>query len=139
MQGTESTIIILLMLVVVFILHRSIMGRVVRVLELIDVKLEALTLPLQERLASINAELEKIMATQSQVAAELASLTAQIGKIKGEINSKLQELSDAIANQGNASPEVEAALAALKSEVASADDLITDLPAPEPDPAPPTE
>lgn len=77
----------------------------------------------------IQYKVDKIMATQAQLAADLALVAAQVAKIGGETQALLQRIADleaALANSGNLTPEVEAALAALKAQVQIVDDLVAD-------------
>lgn len=68
----------------------------------------------------------KIMATQSELAAQLTALTAQVDKVKTEVVEKIAALEEAIANAGGTTPEVDAALEALKSAVQTVDDINPD-------------
>lgn len=76
-------------------------------------------------------KLNKIMATQAELAAQLTALTGQVTKIGTETQAtlqKVQELQDALNNAGEVTPEVQAAFDALKASVQSVDDLVADAP-----------
>lgn len=77
----------------------------------------------------ILTKLEKMMATQAELAASLAAVSAQVSKIGTESSATLQKVADleaALAAAGNTTPEVDAALAALKAQVQVVDDLVPD-------------
>lgn len=75
--------------------------------------------------------LEKIMATQAQLADDLNKLNDQIKKIGAETSKTLQKVTDLEAllkAGGNTTPEVDAAMAAAKTSAQAADDLVPDQP-----------
>lgn len=75
--------------------------------------------------------LEKLMASQAELAASLASVSAQVAKIGTETSGLLTKVADleaALAAAGNTTPEVDAALAALRAQVQVVDDLVVDAP-----------
>jgi hypothetical protein len=79
----------------------------------------------------LNAKVETIMATQTELAAELAAVTAKVAKIGLETATtldKVVELEGALVAGGNTSPAVDEALTALKAQVQLVDDLIPDAP-----------
>jgi hypothetical protein len=80
-------------------------------------------------LSTINTQLTKIMATQTELAAELAAKTTQIRKAIDEITSRLAALEEAVRN-APATPELTAAVAALGAAVQAADDIVPDAPPP---------
>jgi len=76
-------------------------------------------------------KLEKLMATQAEMAASLDAIGEQVTKIGTESAATLarvSELEAALAAAGNTSPEVDAALEALKAQVKLVDDLVPDAP-----------
>jgi len=73
--------------------------------------------------------LNKIMATQAELAAELNAKTAQVRKAIDEIQLKLAELLEAVRN-APATPELTAAVSGLSAAVQAADDIVPDAPAP---------
>src|SRR5262245_805511 len=88
------------------------------------------TILIQNRL--ILRELENIMATQEELAADLAAVTEQVSKIGTETSLllvKVNELEDALAAAGGTTPEVDAAMAALKAQVNVVDEMVPDTPA----------
>jgi hypothetical protein len=73
--------------------------------------------------------LEKIMATQAELAASLDLVAVQVAKIGTEtqgLKASIASLEAALAAAGGTSPEVDAALAALKAQVQVVDDLVVD-------------
>ncbi len=79
----------------------------------------------------ILTKLEKLMASQAELAASLETVSAQVAKIGTEtagLLAKVTDLEAAIANAGNTTPEVDAALAALRAQVQVVDDLVVDAP-----------
>lgn len=78
----------------------------------------------------LTATLEKIMASQAELAAELTALKDQVVKSRAEVLKKIGDLEAALANAGSTTPEVDAALAALKQEVQTTDDIVPDAPTP---------
>lgn len=81
----------------------------------------------------IERMLEKLMATQAELAATLGTVSAQVAKIGTETQSildKVAALEAALATQGEVSAEVQAAVDALKAQVQVVDDLVADAPAP---------
>lgn len=89
---------------------------------------------LEAKLDKILKLLEKIMATNAELAQSLNDLKAQADKARQEIVDKVAALEAAI-QAGGTTPEVDAALAALKGSVQSLDDLNPDVP-PAPPPGP---
>lgn len=77
------------------------------------------------QLTNHNATLNKIMATQAELAAELAAKTAQIRKAINEITDKLAMLEEAVRNTP-ANAELTEAVAALGEAVQAADDIVPD-------------
>ena len=73
----------------------------------------------------VNRKLDKIMATQLELAAEVAAKTAQIRKAIDEIQLKLSELLEQVRN-APATPELTAAVSALSAAVQAADDIVPD-------------
>ena len=71
-------------------------------------------------------KLEKIMATQAELAAQLVAVRDQLVKVADEINDRVAALEAAIANAGNSTPEVDAALDAVKAIAQALDDLNPD-------------
>lgn len=87
-------------------------------------------LNINQRLAQIESNQRKIMASQDQEAAALNAIGDQL-------NKALAELVAALANLGQTSPEVDAATARLQAAAQALDDLNPDpAPAPAPEPAP---
>ena len=89
----------------------------------------------EELIHSIIKKLNKIMATQAELAASIAAITAKVTKIGTESTAtlaKVQELQDVIDNlpTGTVTPELQAAVDALAAQVQIVDDLIADAPAP---------
>lgn len=79
----------------------------------------------------ILTRLNKLMATQAELAQSLADVSAQVSKIGAETSAtlaKVAELEAALAAAGSTTPEVDAALAALKAQVQLVDDLVVDAP-----------
>lgn len=79
----------------------------------------------------ILGKLEKLMASQAELAAALSSVSAQVAKIGTEtdgLKAKIAELEAALAASGGTTPEVDAALEALKAQVQLVDDLVVDAP-----------
>jgi hypothetical protein len=79
----------------------------------------------------LGKELQKIMATQSELAAQLTAIGVQLGKVASESSAtlaKVAELEAALASAGNVTPELQAAFDALKSQVQLVDDLVPDAP-----------
>jgi chromosome segregation ATPase len=90
-------------------------------------------------LRAVQAQGDKIMESQHQLAQDLTALTTQVQKIGTETTATLQKVTDlqnALNNAGGTTPEVDAAMAALKAQVQLVDDLIPDAPAPSPNPTP---
>ena len=81
------------------------------------------------RLSTINIQLQTIMATQAELAAELAAKTTQIRKAIDEINTRLAALQEQI-NNAPVTPELRAAADALATAVQAADDIVPDAPPP---------
>lgn len=78
-----------------------------------------------------NLKLDKIMAEQSELAAQLQEVTAQVAKISTETAATLQKVTDleaALDAADDVSPEVQAAFDALKSQVQQLDDQVPDVP-----------
>lgn len=85
---------------------------------------------LEPLLARINWKLDKIMATEAELAAQLQDNTAQIQKIGTETRSlldKVQQLLDQIAS-AQVSPELQAAADGVKAQLQVVDDLVPDNP-----------
>lgn len=78
------------------------------------------------QMVQLTAFLEKIMASQAELAQALTDLGTQLDKTQGEIVAEVSKLEDAINAGGATSPEVDAALASLKAKVQSLDDLNPD-------------
>lgn len=82
----------------------------------------------------IDGHLHKIMATQSESAAQVQKLTDEVNKIGTETRSlltKIDELMAIIASgQVQTSPELQAAIDALQAQVQVVDDLVPDAPPP---------
>lgn len=84
----------------------------------------------------------RIMASQTQLAADLQAVLAQQKKTSAEIasvqaatdalNARIVELEAVIANGGEASQELTDAVAAVKAQAQALDDQIPDLPVPTP-------
>lgn len=74
--------------------------------------------------------LEKIMATQAELAQQLTDIRNQLQKASGEIQARVAALEAAIAAAGNTSPAVDAALADVKAIAQALDDLNPDAPTP---------
>lgn len=87
-------------------------------------------------LFKIFLKLNKIMASQAELAQALVDLKTQLTKVAGEITGQIQALEDALANAGGTTPEVDAALAEVKTAVQALDDLNPDKPE---EPSEPTE
>ena len=86
---------------------------------------------LLESFLSIHQKLDKIMSTQTELAAQVQAISAQVSKIGEESKVTLQKVIDletALANQDNVSPELQAAVDALKKQVQVVDDLVADAP-----------
>lgn len=84
-----------------------------------------------EGLECVLTLLEKLMATQAELAKALNDIGAQVAKIGTESTTTLQKVKDleaALAAAGNTTPEVDAALAALKAQVQVVDDMVADVP-----------
>lgn len=79
-----------------------------------------------KKLDLIILKLNKIMATQAELAQQLRDLTAQNEKARVEILAKIAALEQAIIDAGNTTPEVDAALADLKASVQTDDDIVPD-------------
>lgn len=87
------------------------------------------TAEILQKLNILNTKIEKIMATQAQLAEQLNTVTAQIAKIGTESTKTLQkvtELEEALANQDSVSPALQTAFDNLKAQVTVVDDLIPD-------------
>jgi chromosome segregation ATPase len=97
-------------------------------------------------LRNIDCKLDKIMATQAEVAADLRIVLAQQKKTIEEIKdtqskvdalkAKIVELEAVIAAGSEVNPELLSAVADVKAAAQAADDAIPDLPAPPPTPTP---
>lgn len=88
--------------------------------------------PFLESFLSIHQKLDKIMSTQTELAAQVQAIGTQVAKIGEESKITLQKVTDlefALANQDNVSPELQAAVDALKQQVQVVDDLVADAPA----------
>lgn len=79
-----------------------------------------------ETVINNNQKLNKIMATQQQVADQLTALSTQLDKALAEIQAEIEKLTDAVEAAGSSTPEVDAALEALKTKVQALDDLNAD-------------
>lgn len=73
-----------------------------------------------------NLKLNKIMATQAELAQQLRDIKAQNEKSRTEILAKIAALEEALANAGSTTPEVDEALAELKASVQTDDDIVPD-------------
>ncbi len=78
--------------------------------------------------SSINLKLDKIMATQAELAQELRDLKDQNDKARAEVLQKIADLEQAVTNAGNTTPEVDTAFQALKESVQTDDDIVPDAP-----------
>ena|SRR5438876_8251875 len=91
---------------------------------------DELVAALVEKLAHpIITQLEKIMQSQAQLAADLATVKDQVVKIGTETRTlldKIDTLTAAVVNAGNTTPEVDTALADLKAQAQIVDDLVPD-------------
>lgn len=79
--------------------------------------------------ASILERLDRIMATQQELADQLTAVTAAVAKIGTETQTLLARIADleaAVVAAGNTTPEVDAALDALRAQVAVVDELVPD-------------
>lgn len=77
-------------------------------------------------LLTILKTLERIMATQAELAAQLLAVRDQLGKASAEITARVAVLEAAIVAAGNSTPEVDAALEAVKQIAQALDDLNPD-------------
>lgn len=75
---------------------------------------------------TFNHNLETIMTTQSEHAAQLRAISAQLGKAKDEINAKIQALVDAASQAGNTTDEVNSAAEEARSAAQALDDIVPD-------------
>lgn len=76
----------------------------------------------------LSRKVDRIMATQAQIAAELTTLKDQLVKVGNETTTLIQKVADleaAIAN-GPVTPELQAAFDAVKAQVQAVDDLVPD-------------
>lgn len=95
---------------------------------------------LHRRLHYLETQLENIMATQAELAADLKAVLAQQQKTAGEIaavqasvdtlKAQIVDLEGQIATGGTVSQELVDAVAAVKAQAQIVDDLIPDAPAP---------
>jgi hypothetical protein len=76
----------------------------------------------------LTVKLNKIMASQAELAQQLRDITAQNEKSRAEIIAKIAALEEALANAGTTTPEVDEAVAALKASVQTDDDIVPDAP-----------
>ena len=88
--------------------------------------------PQRDEFARIHERLDKIMATQTELAALLATIATQITKAKTEVIAKIQALTDAVAAAGTVTPEVQAATEALAALAQQLDDIVPDVPPTDP-------
>jgi hypothetical protein len=82
------------------------------------------------RLAT-KSDIERVIMTQNELAAQLTAVTDQITKIGTETAATLQKVKDleaVIAAGGEVSAEVQTALDALKAQAQLTDDLVPDAP-----------
>lgn len=76
---------------------------------------------------------DRIMAKQSEIAADLRAQAEKITKIAQETRSliaKVEQLQEAVNNQDEASEELTAASEAVAAQLAIVDDLVPDAPTP---------
>jgi len=74
--------------------------------------------------------LEKIMATQQELAAQVTAANGKLTKIgaeTGTLLAKIEELKQAIANAPTVTPELQAAVDALSAQAQIVDDLVPDV------------
>lgn len=76
----------------------------------------------------LTVKLNKIMASQAELAQQLRDITAQNEKARAEILAKIAALEEALANAGGTTAEVDAAVADLKASVQTDDDIVPDAP-----------
>ncbi len=79
---------------------------------------------IESTLICMHATLEKIMATQAELAAELRALKEQNDRNRQEVLAKIAALEEAIAQAGGTTPEVDGALADLKASIQAGDDEV---------------
>ena len=78
---------------------------------------------------ALQAQGEKIMATQEEAAAQLTAATATLAKVAtetGTLLTKIQELQDVIATAGNVTPELQAAVDGVVAQATAVDALVPD-------------
>lgn len=82
-------------------------------------------------IAEINLKLEKIMATQQELAQQLNDIGTQLGKVDTEVQNLLAKIADLEAQLQNAqvTPELQAAFDAVKIAAQKVDDEVPDAPA----------
>jgi methyl-accepting chemotaxis protein len=93
-------------------------------------------------LVEINNKLNKIMASQADIAGALNETATKVQKIAEETRSlltKIEELTTAIENQGDVSPELQTAVDNLNAQVEVVDQLVPDPENPPTDPEQPVE
>ncbi len=81
--------------------------------------------------ATIHQKLNKIMASQTQLAADLKVVKNQVAKIGQESSltlKKVEELQAIIDAGEEVSPELQAAVDELKAQIQVVDDLVPDAP-----------
>jgi heme oxygenase len=79
---------------------------------------------------SLSRKVERIMASQAQLAQDLRDITAQNEKARLEILAQIKVLEDALSAAGGTTPEVDQAVADLKASVQKDDDQNPDAPTP---------
>jgi chromosome segregation ATPase len=87
---------------------------------------------IDERLAQLNQKADKIMATQSDAAAQLTSINTELAKIATETQGLLDQvaaLQAAASAAGNVTPELQSAIDAVAAQAKVVDDLVPDAPA----------
>ncbi len=75
---------------------------------------------------AVNNKLNKIMATQQELADKLNSIGDELDKAQAEIVAAIQALKDALAAAGATTPEVDAAVTRLETGAKALDDLNPD-------------
>ncbi len=92
---------------------------------------------IRRKLDRMDEKLDKIMAAQSEAAAQLRNAVITINKIGTETDTLIQKVADlqaALENQDNATPELTAAVQAVVDQLKVVDDKVPDA-APVPAPA----
>ena len=86
----------------------------------------------------VKVNLEKLMATQAELAQQLGQVADQAAKAHEEIVAGINDLKAAVEAAGQVTPEVEAAMQRLTGSVQQLDDLHPDTPV-EPNPVDPAQ